>query len=103
MYAVIETGGKQYKVQVGQTIDVELLDAVVGEVIQLDRVLMVAGDANVQVGRPTVDGATVGATVVEHGRGRKVVVFKYRPKQRYRVKKGHRQNYTRLRIDEIVA
>jgi large subunit ribosomal protein L21 len=103
MYALIETGGKQYKVQVGETLDVELLDANVGEAVELDRVLMVADGENVRVGRPMVDDAVVKATIVEHGRGRKVIVFKYRAKQRYRVKNGHRQGYTRLRIDEIVA
>jgi len=103
MYAVIETGGKQYKVEVGQTIDVELLDVNIGDSLDLDRVLMVSGEEAVRVGQPIVDGAKVSATVVEHGRGRKVIVFKYRPKQRYRVKNGHRQHYTRLRIDEITA
>jgi len=103
MYAVIETGGKQYKVQVGETVDVELLDADVGEAVELDRVLMVADGENVRVGRPMVDEAVVKATIVEHGRGRKVIVFKYRAKQRFRVKNGHRQGYTRLRIEEIVA
>ena len=103
MYAVIETGGKQYKVEVGQTIDVEFLDVNIGDSFDLDRVLMVSGEEAVRVGQPTVDGAKVSATVVEHGRGRKVIVFKYRPKQRYRVKNGHRQHYTRLRIDEITA
>lgn len=103
MYALIETGGKQYKVQVGETVDVELLDANVGEAVELDRVLMVADGETVRVGRPMVDEAVVKATIVEHGRGRKVIVFKYRAKQRFRVKNGHRQGYTRLRIDEIVA
>ncbi len=101
MYAVIETGGKQYKAMVGATIDVEKLDAEVGQAIELDRVLMVAEEGRVRVGRPILDNATVSATVVEHGRKRKVIVFKYRAKQRYRRKAGHRQWYTRLRIDAI--
>ena len=101
MYAVIETGGKQYKATVGATIDVEKLDAEVGQAIELDRVLMVAEEGRVRVGRPILDNATVSATVVEHGRKRKVIVFKYRAKQRYRRKAGHRQWYTRLRIDAI--
>ena len=101
MYAVIETGGKQYKATVGATIDVEKLDAEVGQAIELDRVLMVAEESRVRVGRPILDNATVSATVVEHGRKRKVIVFKYRAKQRYRRKAGHRQWYTRLRIDAI--
>jgi len=103
VYAVVETGGKQYKAVVGETIDVEKLDAQVGEAIELDRVLMVAREGQLQVGRPMLEGVKVLATVVEHGRGRKVVVFKYRPKQRYRRKAGHRQMYTRLRIKEIKA
>ena len=103
MYAVIETGGKQYKATVGATIDVEKLDAEVGQAIELDRVLMVAEEGRVRVGRPILDNARVSATVVEHGRRRKVIVFKYRAKQRYRRKAGHRQWYTRLRIDAIKA
>ena len=101
MYAVVETGGKQYKVAEGQTVQVERLEANIGDTIELDRVLMVADGENVQVGQPTLEGARVAATVVEQGKGDKVVVFKYRPKQRYRVKRGHRQLYTRLHIDEI--
>ena len=101
MYAVIETGGKQYKAAVGATIDVERLDAEVGEAIELDKVLMVAEEGRVRVGHPVLEDARVSATVVEHGRKRKVIVFKYRAKQRYRRKAGHRQMYTRLRIDEI--
>ena len=100
-YAIIVSGGKQYKAMVGATIDVEKLDAEVGQAIELDRVLMVAEEGRVRVGRPILDNATVSATVVEHGRRRKVIVFKYRAKQRYRRKAGHRQWYTRLRIDAI--
>ena len=103
MYAVVETGGKQYKVTVGETVDVERLKADIGETVELDRVLMIADGEQVQVGSPVVDGASVSATVVDHDRARKVIVFKYRPKQRYRRKTGHRQDYTRLRIDEIKA
>ena len=103
MYALVEAGGKQYKVTVGQTIDVERLVAEVGETIDLERVLMVVDGEAVKVGRPSVEEAKVSATVLDHGRGDKVIVFKYRPKQRYRVKRGHRQEYTRLRIDTISA
>jgi large subunit ribosomal protein L21 len=102
MYAVVETGGKQYRVQVGETVDVERIDANIGDAIELDRVLMVSGDAGTQVGSPVVEGAKVAATVVAQGRGDKVIIFKYRPKQRYRRKTGHRQHYTRLRIEEIM-
>ena len=103
MYAILETGGKQYKVVPGQTIDVECLEANAGDTVELERVLMVAEGDDIRVGRPVLDGASVLATVVEHGRGRKLIVFKYRAKQRYRRKTGHRQGYTRLRIDEIKA
>ena len=103
MYAVIESGGKQYKVTVGQTIDVELMQAQVGDQVELDRVLMVADNDQIQVGRPVLNDCKVAATVMDQVRGPKVIVFKYRAKERLRHKTGHRQNYTRLRIDEIKA
>jgi len=103
VYAVVETGGKQYRVTVGQTIEVEKLPFAVGEKVELDRVLLVADGDEVKVGQPTVKGAKILATVVEHGKGKKIIIFKYKPKERYRRKKGHRQAYTRLRIEKIVA
>jgi len=103
VYAVVETGGKQYKVSAGDTVDVEKLAFEVGEKIELDRVLLVADGNEVQVGQPTVEGAKVLATVTDHVKGRKIIVFKYKPKERYRRKKGHRQAYSRLTIDEIVV
>ncbi len=103
MYAVIETGGKQYRVTVGQTIDVELMQAQVGDKVELDRVLMVADGDQVQVGRPILGEAKVAATVMDLVGGPKLIVFKYRAKERLRHKTGHRQHYTRLRIDEIKA
>lgn len=103
MYAVVESGGKQYKVSVGQVLEVEKLDVEQGESVTLDRVLLLADGEDVTVGQPTVEGATVSATVMQHGLRRKQVIFHYRPKNRYRVKKGHRQPYTRIRIDEISA
>jgi large subunit ribosomal protein L21 len=103
MYAVIKTGGKQYRVSPGDSIDVEKLPHEVGEQIELDEVLLVANDSEAQIGQPLVEGAKVKATVTRQARGRKVIIFKYRPSKRYRLKKGHRQHYTRLRIDEIVA
>jgi len=103
VYAVVETSGKQYKVSAGEIINVDKLSLEVGEKIELDRVLLVAEGAEVRVGQPTVEGAKVLATVTDHVKGPKIIVFKYRPRQRYRRKKGHRQNYTRLMIDEIVA
>ncbi len=103
MYAVIRTGGKQYRVSPGDSIDVERLSTEVGEQIELDQVLLVANDSDTQIGQPLVEGAKVKATVIRQAKGRKVVVFKFKPGNRYRRKKGHRQHYTRLRIDEIVA
>jgi len=103
VYAVVESGGKQYKVSVGQVLEVEKLDVEQGESVTLDRVLLLADGEDVTVGQPTVEGATVSATVMQHGLRRKQVIFHYRPKNRYRVKKGHRQPYTRIRIDEISA
>ena len=103
MYAVLETGGKQYKVMVGQTLDVERLEAEVGDTIELAQILMIVDEGDIKVGKPVLKSASVKATVVEHDKGRKVIVFKYRAKERYRVKKGHRQEYTRLRIDDITA
>lgn len=103
MYAVVETGGKQYKVSAGETVDVEKLPFEVGEKIELDRVLLVADGDEVRVGQPTVEGARILATVTDHVKGPKIIVFKYKPKERYRRKKGHRQAYSRLMIDEIVV
>jgi large subunit ribosomal protein L21 len=103
VYAVVETSGKQYKVSAGEIIDVDKLPLEVGEQIELDRVLLVADGEEVHVGQPTIEGAKVLATVTDHVKGPKIIVFKYKPKERYRLKKGHRQAYTRLTIDEIVA
>ena len=102
MYAVIETGGKQYKVSPGQTVDVERLDLSHGSTVDLDRVLLIADGDKVVVGNPTVDGAKVVATSQGDGRSDKVIVFKYKSKVRYSKKTGHRQPYTRLTIDKIV-
>ena len=101
MYAVVESGGKQYRVTVGQTIEVEKLPAAPGESVTLDKVLLVGEGEDVKVGQPTVQNASVSATVMKHGLKRKVIIFHFMPKQRYRVKRGFRQQYTRLRIDEI--
>src|SRR4029079_5527032 len=91
MYAVIETGGKQYRVEVGTELEVELLDAEPGKTISVGRVLLVADGDDASIGQPVGDGASVSAEVVRQGRGEKVIAFKYRPKARRRVKKGHRQ------------
>ena len=102
IYAIIETGGKQYKVTPGQTIDVERLDVAETGKVDLDRVLLIADGDSIVVGTPTVDGAKVVATSQGEGKGKKIIVFKYKPKTRYRKKTGHRQFYTRLAIDKIV-
>ncbi|HEX7102541.1 MAG TPA: 50S ribosomal protein L21 [Nitrolancea sp.] len=103
MYAVVQTGGKQYRVAVGDRIDVERLDAEPGTEVTLDRVLMVEQDGDVKIGTPVVDGAKVIASVDAQKRGKKLIVFKMRPKKRYRRKTGHRQNLTQLTITNIVA
>ena len=102
MYAVIETGGKQYRVEVGTELEVELLDVEPGKTITLDRVLLVADGDTSAIGRPVVENASVSAEVVTQTRGPKLISFKYRPKARSRVKKGHRQELTVLRISDIV-
>jgi large subunit ribosomal protein L21 len=102
MYAVIETGGKQYRVEVGTELAVELLDVEAGQEITLERVLLVADGDDAAIGRPVVDGATVSATVLRNDRADKVISFKYKPKARRRVKKGHRQEQTVLRITDVV-
>lgn len=103
MYAIIKTGGKQYRVQAGEQVRIEALAADVGAAVSFDDVLMVgAGDA-VRVGAPRVAGAQVKATVLGHGRGEKVKIFKLRRRKHYQKTQGHRQNYTEVRIDDIVA
>ena len=102
MYAVIETGGKQYRVELGTELAVELLDAEPGGTITLERVLLVADGDSAEIGRPLVPNATVAADVLRQARGEKVINFKYGPKTRRRVKKGHRQELTILRISDIV-
>ncbi len=104
MYAIVETGGKQYRVQPGDTIAVERLPGAPGETLDLDRVLLIGGDGErARVGAPGVSGAVVRAEVVEHARGEKIIVFRYKSKVRYRRKTGHRQAMTRLRITDILV
>jgi len=102
MYAVIETGGKQYRVEVGTELEVELLEVSPGDAITLDRVLLVADGDTAAIGRPLVENASVAAQVLRQARGEKLINFKYGPKTRRRVKKGHRQELTVLRISDIV-
>jgi large subunit ribosomal protein L21 len=103
IYAIIETGGKQYRVNPGQTIDVERLDVAEGDTVELDRVLLIGDGDQVTVGTPTVEGAKVVATSKGTAKGDKVIVFKYKPKIRYRKKTGHRQLHTRLVVDKILG
>ena len=102
IFAIVATGGKQHKVSPGQIIEVEKIPGDEGSTVELDEVLFVADDDNFNVGQPTLDGAKVKATIVEQGRQKKIIVFKYKNKIRYRRKRGHRQNFTKLMIDEIV-
>ena len=103
MYAVVKTGGKQYRVAAGEKLKVEQIPADVGAEVVLDQVLMVGEGESVRVGKPTVAGATVKATVVAHGRGEKIRIFKMRRRKHYQKHQGHRQNYTELKIDAIVG
>jgi large subunit ribosomal protein L21 len=101
VYAVIRSGGRQYRVEVGQVFDVERLPNDVDDEIQITDVLLVGDGEDTVIGQPTVEGATVTATVVDQVRGKKVIVYKYRQRTNYRRKGGHRQYYTRLRVDDI--
>lgn len=103
MYAIIETGGKQYRVQEGDVINVEKLNVTEGQTVSIDKVLLVEKDGTVTVGAPVVEGAAVVVKVVEHGKGDKVIAFRYKAKKNVRVKKGHRQPYTKLAVETIKA
>ena len=100
-YVILEQGGKQFRAAEGDTIEVDRLPNELGETLSLEDVLLSVNDDDIVIGTPLVKGATVQAKVVDHVKGRKILVFKYRPKQRYRVKTGHRQQYTRLLIESI--
>lgn len=102
-FAVIQTGGKQHRVEPGQIIDVERLPFEEGETVELSEVLLVSNDNGLQHGQPLVEGAKVVGRVVKQTKGPKIIVFKYKPKVRYRRKKGHRQQVTRIAIDEIIT
>jgi large subunit ribosomal protein L21 len=102
MYAVIETGGKQYRVEVGTELEIELLEAAPGESVAFERVLLIADGDTASIGRPVVENASVSAEVLRRDRGEKLISFKYRPKARSRVKKGHRQELLVVRISDIV-
>jgi large subunit ribosomal protein L21 len=101
MYAIIRSGNRQFRAEVGKTIDVERLPNAVDDALEIKDVLLVGNGDSTVIGTPLVDGAVVKATVVDQYRAKKVLVFKYRQRTKYRVKRGHRQYYTRLRIDSI--
>lgn len=102
IYAVVEIAGKQYKVAPKQTIEVERLGVPEGDALEFDRVLFIGGDGDTEIGDPTIKGALVKATSLGEAKGEKTIVFKYKPKRRYRTKRGHRQIHTRIQINEIV-
>ncbi|MDF2837639.1 50S ribosomal protein L21 [Paenibacillus nanensis] len=103
MFAIIETGGKQYKVQEGDVIYIEKLNGSEGESVTFDRVLAVSGKDGLVTGAPVVSGATVTGKVEKHGKGQKIIVYKYKAKKNYRRKQGHRQPYTKVTIEKIQA
>lgn len=103
MYAVIVTGGKQYRVQEGDEFRIEKLDGQVGDNVVFDEVLVVSDDNGVKVGKPVIEGAKVEAEILDNGKAKKVIAFKYKPKKGYRKKKGHRQPFTKVRINSINA
>jgi large subunit ribosomal protein L21 len=103
MFAIIETGGKQYKVQEGDVLYIEKLEAAAGDAVTFDKVLVVSKESGLVVGSPVVAGASVTAKVEKQGKGEKIIVFKYKAKKNYRKKQGHRQPYTKVVIDKIQA
>jgi len=103
VYAIIRTGGKQYRVSAGETIYVEKLAVQAGESVTFGEVLLLGGDGDAKVGAPLVSGASVAGTVLEHGRDQKIRVFKYKKRKHYRRTRGHRQHYTAVRIESIAV
>lgn len=101
-YAIIQTGGKQFRAQEGQVVEVERIEAAIGDKVEFGEVLLLADGDEVTLGTPLVQGAKLEGTVVDQAKGPKVVVFKYKPKQRYRIKTGHRQKYTQIKVERIL-
>lgn len=102
MYAVIETGGKQYRVEPGDTVRVETLSGEMGDAVEFDRVLLISDDESVAVGRPVIEGARVTGEIVEHGLGEKLTVYKFKRRKNQRKRNGHRQQFTAVKINEVV-
>ncbi len=102
MFAIIETGGKQYRVQPEDIIEVEKIKVDQGDNFDIDSVLAVSDDEGIKIGAPYVENAVVKAEVLEHGKGDKIIIYKYKPKKKYRKKKGHRQPFTRIKINDIL-
>ena len=103
MYAIVSTGGKQYKVREGEVLRIEKIPGEVGSPVSFDQVLMVGDGESISIGRPSLEGAAVTARIVEQGKANKLIVFKYKRRKRYRRKQGHRQSYTAVKIDAITA
>ncbi len=103
MYAIVETGGKQYRLEEGKYTDIELLDVNAGEKVTFEKVVMLVNGKKSKVGAPYVEGATIEGTIVKHDKAKKIIVFKQRPKKGYRKKQGHRQQFTRVMINKINA
>ena len=103
MYAVIKTGGKQYKVIAGEKIKVEKLETEIGGIVVIDKVLMISDETNTTIGAPLIAGATVSATVISQGRADKLMIFKFRRRKHYRKTQGHRQSFTEIQIGEIIS
>ena len=101
MYAIVETGGKQYKLEEGRYVDIELLDAKADDKVTFDKIVMLVNGKKSKVGQPYVTGASVEGTIVKHDKAKKIIVFKQRPKKGYRKKQGHRQQFTRVMITKI--
>ncbi len=103
MYAIIQTGGKQYRVEEGQVINIEKLDVEAGDTVEFDQIKLVSTEEGLEVGQPTLEDAKVSAEVLDQVKGKKLIVFKYKPKNNFRKKNGHRQPYTKVKITGIEA
>lgn len=103
MYAIVQTGGKQFQVAKGDILEIEKLDAAAGDQVSLDQVLLIRDGETLQIGQPTVENASVKAKVLAHDRAKKIIVFKFKKRKQYRRTQGHRQSFTRIKIEDIVT